>query len=75
MVVGCTDFFPVLTSNGLCHSFNGIETTQVYSQEMRETQIMQAFNAVFGTFETQSRKYRGTGHSEGKLNTEQNILI
>ena len=63
---GCTDVNPVLTDNGLCYSFNGIETSKVWSQSLRDAEILQSFSTVFGTTEEQKRNFRGIGHSEGK---------
>ena len=63
---GCTDFFPVLTDNGLCYSFNGIETSKVWKKALRDSDLLQSFSSVFGTVEDQTRNFSGIGHSEGK---------
>ena len=63
---GCTDFVPVLTDNGLCYSFNGIETSKVWSQTLRDSEILQSFSTVFGTTDEQTRNFSGIGHSQGK---------
>ena len=58
---GCQEFQPLLTSNGLCHSFNGIDTAQIwYTSDM-----IQSFNTIFGTSNTQTKKFRGIDQSEG----------
>ena len=62
---GCADVSPVLTSNGLCYSFNGIDTSDVWRQALRSTEILQSFSKVFGTLEHETKKFRGIGHSEG----------
>ena len=62
----CRDLIPVVTDNGLCYSFNGIETSKLWRQTLRDSEIVQAFLTVFGTEEEQTRHFRGVGHSEGK---------
>ena len=59
---GCGDFEPILTSNGLCYSFNGIETEYLW----HDSEIVQAFKSIFGKFQTETKKFRGTGLSEGE---------
>ena len=63
---GCTDFFPVLTNNGLCYSFNGIETSKFWKKALRDSDLLQSFSSVFGTAEEQTRNFGGIGPSEGK---------
>jgi hypothetical protein len=63
---GCTNMLPVLTDNGLCYSFNGIETSKVWNQTLRDSEILQSFSTVFGNTEELTRRFRGIGHSEGK---------
>ena len=65
-VEGCTDLHPVLTDNGLCYSFNGIDTSKVWKQTLRDSEILQSFSAVLSTVEEETRHFRGIGHSEGK---------
>ena len=62
MSEGCGDFKPILTSNGLCYSFNGIETEYLWY----DSEIVQSFKSVFGKSQTETKKFRGTGLSEGK---------
>ena len=59
---GCLDLHPVLTNNGLCHSFNGIETEQAW----QDSEIVKSFSTIFGRFETQTKNFRGIGQSEGE---------
>ena len=61
IVNACLDFKPILTSNGLCHSFNGIETAKMWF----DSEIIQSFNAVFGRFQNLKKQFRGIGPSEG----------
>ena len=62
---GQADLYPVLTSNGLCYSFNGIDTSDVWRQTLRSTKILESFSKVFGTLKHETKKFRGIGHSEG----------
>ena len=59
---GCGDFYPKLTSNGLCQSFNGIEASQMWKEN---SEIIQSFSKVFGGFQPHPKLFRGTGNSEG----------
>ena len=61
IVNGCLDFQPILTSNGLCHSFNGVETAKMWF----DSEIIQSFNTVFGRFQNHKKQFRGIGPSEG----------
>ena len=63
----CADLSPILTSNGICYSFNSIDTLNVWRQELRSTDILDSFSKVFGTLQHESKKFRGIGHSEGML--------
>ena len=63
LVYNCDEFYPILTINGLCHSFNGAGPENIYS----DSKIMQSFNSLFRSIDKQSKKFRGTGHSEGKF--------
>ena len=60
---GCTDLLPVLTDNGLCYTFNGIETSKVWSPMLADSEILQTFSTVFGTSEEQTRNF--IDHSDG----------
>ena len=62
---GQADLRPILTSNGLCYSFNGIDTSDVWRQTLRSTKILESFSKVFGTLKHETKKFRGIGHSEG----------
>ena len=64
-VEDCTDLLPVLTDNGLCYTFNGIQTSKVWSPILTESEILQTFSTVFGTSEEQTRNFLGIGHSDG----------
>ena len=61
LLEGCNDFLPILTSNGLCYSFNGMETGQAWL----DSKIIQSFRNIFGTFGYHTRTFRGVGQSEG----------
>ena len=61
----CVDLHPILTSNGLCYSFNGIDTSDVWIQAVRSSEVLQSFSKVFGNLKHETKKFRGIGHSEG----------
>ena len=61
VVNGCLDFNPILTSNGLCHSFNGIDTEQTW----HDSEIIKSFITIFDRFEMKRKQFRGTGPSVG----------
>ena len=65
---GCTSFDYSLTSNGLCHTFNGIEMSHLLIQKWKFTEINKAFQNVFKNFSRQTKTFRGIGRSEGKRN-------
>ena len=44
---GCISFDYSLTSNGLCHTFNGIETSLLLKQKWRFTEVNKAFERIF----------------------------
>lgn len=62
MAEGCLDFYNSLTSNGLCYTFNGIDSSNIW----KDAEIIQAFNKVFGQQKNEEKKFRGIGQSEGK---------
>ena len=62
---GCGEFYNKLTSNGLCQSFNGIETAQIWKENRRQSEILQTFSRVFGESQQNPEQFRGIGHSEG----------
>ena len=66
LLEGCPDFHPTLTSNGLCYSFNGMGTSNVWKSTLSDTDILKSFSKVFGTTKKQTKKFRGIGDSEGK---------
>ena len=44
------------------YSFNGIETEYLW----HDSEIVQAFKSIFGKIQTETKKFRGTGLSEGE---------
>ena len=60
---GCSDFYPILTNNGLCHTFNGIESSKIWN----DAEIIKSFNKLFGNYETTSKTFWGSGASKGKV--------
>ena len=66
---GCNSFLDYsLTSNGVCHVFNGVQTSELLKEEWRQTEIIKAFDSVFEKIPRDTKRFRGVGQSEGKLN-------
>ena len=65
MAEGCLDFYHSLTSNGLCYTFNGIDSSDIW----KDAEIIQAFNKIFGQQKNEEKKFRGIGQSEGKAHS------
>ena len=63
---GCNSFDYGITSNGLCHIFNGFGTLDLFKQKWMSTELVKAFGSIFETFVKRTNKFRGVGHSEGK---------
>ena len=58
---GCDNFLPTLTTNGLCHTYNGKSPAEIW----KKTEIMDVFHEVFPTKHTNER-FDGAGTVEGK---------
>ena len=64
---GCPSSGYSLTSNGLCHTFNGIEASNLLKPKWKYTEIITAFKNIFEEFQTPKMTFRGIGDSEGNL--------
>ena len=63
-LIGCKDFDPTLTTNGICYAFNGITDSKIW----RKSDITTAFNRAFkGATNKNTFKFRGTGPVEGSF--------
>ena len=62
-VAGCGDLHPILTNQGLCYSFNGIESGMLW----KNSKLIQSFNEVFGTYQPTKKLFNGIGQSKGKF--------
>ena len=58
----CGDFQYSLTSNGMCYSYNGMDTSKLW----QDGKITKVFTETFGRYQTKIKRFRGIGHSEGK---------
>ena len=66
LVESCGKLYHSLTSNGLCHSFNGYSVPKVW----KDSRIVQSFGSVFEGSKEENKKFRGLGSSEGKKSQE-----
>ena len=64
----CNSFDYSLTSNGLCHTFNGVQLSELLKEKWRLAEINRAFENIFEKIPRESKRFRGVGQSEGKLN-------
>ena len=64
---GCRFFDNTFTSNGLCHTFSGIETSHLLKQKWKKTEINKAVENLFEKTQRPKMTFRGIGHSEGKI--------
>ena len=73
--IGCKYFQPILTSNGICHTFNGQNTSTIW----KSSRISELFESIFEENEEIMRNdfsYRGTGPIEGEImNTIKALII
>ena len=61
---GCEYFQPTLTTNGICHVFNGEDLTKIW----KSSDVTTAFKNVFSMEPNQKREYfGGAGSSQGKM--------
>ena len=64
---GCSSFDYSLTTNGLCHTFNGVQLSELMKPKGQQTRINKAFENVFEKKSRATRRFRGVGQSEGKF--------
>ena len=62
---GCRGFLPIITSNGLCYTFNGESVTKVW----KPSEIMDTFNQLFPHNNIQNEEFGGTGAVQGNINS------
>ena len=58
----CSKLYHSLTSNGLCHSFNGYSVSKLW----KDSRIVQSFGSVFKWSKEEDKKFRDVGSAEGK---------
>ena len=61
-VKSCGTLYHSLSSNGLCHSFNGYSVSKLW----KDSRIVQSFGSVFEGSKEEDKKFRGIGSAEGK---------
>ena len=63
LLSGCNHFHPMLTTNGMCHTFNGESLSTIW----KPSKIIAAFNKVFNTDNDHKREYfGGAGSVQGE---------
>ena len=62
LVESCNKLYHSLTSNGLCHSFNGYSGSKLW----KDSRIVQSFGSVFEGSKEEDKKFRGVGSAEGR---------
>ena len=65
--VGCDLFLPTLTTNGLCYTFNGKATSEIWDK----SEVVETFQQLFPMKHT-NEYFAGAGIFQGKFN--QNLL-
>ena len=58
---GCDLFYKTLTSNGMCHTFNGKSSSKIW----KASEITNEFGKLF-SYNQHDEKFGGSGISEGK---------
>ena len=64
---GCDDFVPSITTNGLCYTFNGQNSSEIW----KSSKMMTTFSHLFPSQVKNKKKFGGTRTVQGK---EHNIL-
>ena len=64
---GCNDFVPSITTNGLCYTFNGQNSSKVW----KPSKMMKTFSHLFPSEVESKKKFGGTRTVQGN---EHNIL-
>ena len=64
LIESCGELYHSLTSNGVCHSFNGYSVSKLW----KDSRIVQSFGSIFEGSKEEDKKFRGVGSEEGKKN-------
>ena len=58
---GCEGFHPSLTTKGLCHTFNGKETSDLW----KSSRMITTFASLFPSHSKSNRTFGGSGTVQG----------
>lgn len=58
---GCKNFQPSLTTNGMCYTFNGKETSELW----KPSEIMSSFSNLFPSNHKSDKTFGGSGTVQG----------
>ena len=67
---GCNDFVPSITTNGLCYTFNGQTSSEIW----KPSKLMTTFSHLFPSEVKNKKKFGGTRTVQGKKQNIQLIL-
>ena len=62
LIGGCEGFQPSLTTNGMCYTFNGKETSELW----KPSEIMSSFANLFPSNYKSDKTFGGSGTVQGK---------
>ena len=66
---GCEGFYPSLTSNGMCYTFNGMKTSDLW----RPSDIITTFSNLFPSNSESHKNFGGSRSVQGSKKTNHNI--
>ena len=61
----CNQFRPSITSNGMCYTFNGESTTNIW----KSSEVIDTFNRIFPHDDNQNFHFGGYGAIQGNIHT------
>ena len=67
---GCIDFVPSITTNGLCYTFNGQTSSEIW----KPSKMMTTFSKLFPSEVKNKKKFGGTRTVQGNEHTFWKIL-
>ena len=64
---GCDGFHPSLTTNGMCYTFNGMKTSDLW----KSSEMIQAFSNLFPSESENYKNFGGSRSVQGNLSSYQ----
>ena len=59
---GCEDFHPSLTTNGMCYTFNGKDTSDLW----KSSEMIKTFSSLFPSRSKSDKTFGGSRSVQGK---------